>query len=64
MPAAAAWSAADADRIHELVRKMQANEPVPPGQRRLTSPGVTMGGVRRKGLLDIEGDPYRPARSR
>lgn len=48
----------DADRIHELVRKVQANEPVPPAQRRLISPGVTMGGARPKGLLDIDGEQW------
>jgi serine/threonine-protein kinase HipA len=48
----------DADQIHELVRKIQANEPVPPAQRRLISPGVTMGGARPKGLLDIDGEQW------
>lgn len=48
----------DADQIHELVRRIQANEPVPPAQKRLISPGVTMGGARPKGLLDIEGEQW------
>jgi serine/threonine-protein kinase HipA len=43
----------DADRIHELVRRVQANEPVPAAQRRLIAPGVTMGGARPKALLNI-----------
>lgn len=46
---------ADADQIHELIRKVQANEPVPQAQRRLISPGVTMGGARPKALVDIAG---------
>jgi len=45
----------DADQIHELIRKVQANERVPPAQHRLISPGVTMGGARPKALLDIDG---------
>jgi serine/threonine-protein kinase HipA len=45
----------DADQIHELIRKVQANEPVPRAQQRLISPGVTMGGARPKALLNIEG---------
>jgi len=48
----------DADQIHELIRKIQANEPVPPAQKRLISPGVTMGGARPKGLLDIDGEQW------
>mgnify|MGYP006178944951 CR=1 FL=1 len=47
----------DVDQIHELVRKIQANEPVPTAQRRLISPGVTMGGAWPKGLLEIDGEP-------
>jgi len=43
----------DADQIHELIRKVQANEPVPPAQQRLISPGVTLGGARPKALLNI-----------
>ncbi len=44
----------DADLIHELVRKVQANEPVPPAQQRLIAPGVTLGGARPKALLNLE----------
>ncbi len=46
---------ADADRIHELVGKVLANEPVPQAQKRLISPGATMGGARPKGLIDLGG---------
>ena len=49
---------ADADEIHELVRKVQANEPVPEAQKRLISPGVTMGGARPKALLEIAGEQW------
>lgn len=45
----------NADEIQELVRKIQANEPVSEEQKRLISPGVTMGGARPKALLEIGG---------
>jgi serine/threonine-protein kinase HipA len=45
----------DADRIHELIDKVMANEPVPQAQKRLISPGATMGGARPKALVDVEG---------
>ncbi|HUF72361.1 MAG TPA: HipA N-terminal domain-containing protein, partial [Gammaproteobacteria bacterium] len=48
----------EADQIHEIVRKIQANEPVPEAQKRLISPGVTMGGARPKALLEIDGEPW------
>jgi serine/threonine-protein kinase HipA len=48
----------EADQIHELIRKVQENEPVPPEQKRLISPGVTMGGARPKALLNIGGDQW------
>jgi serine/threonine-protein kinase HipA len=48
----------DADTIHELIRKVLANEPVPAAQKRLISPGVTMGGARPKALLDIAGEQW------
>jgi serine/threonine-protein kinase HipA len=43
----------DADQIHELIRKVQDNESIPAEQKRLITPGVTMGGARPKALLDI-----------
>lgn len=49
---------ADADQIHELVQKVLANEPVPQAQKRLISPGVTLGGARPKALLDIDGQQW------
>lgn len=48
----------DADTIHELIRKVQDNEPVPESQKRLISPGVTLGGARPKALLDIAGEQW------
>jgi serine/threonine-protein kinase HipA len=48
----------DADELHELIRKVQNNEPVPPAQRRLISPGASMGGARPKGLIDIAGEQW------
>ncbi len=44
--------------IQELVYKVLANEPVPATQRRLLSPGATMGGARPKALVDIDGEPW------
>jgi serine/threonine-protein kinase HipA len=49
---------ADTDTIHELIRKVQANEPVPEAQKRLISPGVTLGGARPKALIEIAGEQW------
>lgn len=49
---------ADTEAIHELVRKVLANEPIAPEQQRLISPGVTMGGARPKALVTIDGMPW------
>lgn len=49
---------AEANRIHDLVRKVQDNEPIPPELRRLVSPGATMGGARPKALLNLEGEQW------
>jgi serine/threonine-protein kinase HipA len=49
---------ADAETIHEMVRKVLANEPLPAAHRRLLAPGVTMGGARPKALLDIKGEQW------
>jgi serine/threonine-protein kinase HipA len=48
----------DADRIQELVRKIIANEPVPEMQKRLISPGVSLGGAKPKALIDIDGEQW------
>ena len=49
---------AEANQVHDLVRRIQDNEPVPPQLKRLISPGATMGGTRPKALLDIEGEQW------
>jgi serine/threonine-protein kinase HipA len=48
----------EADELHELIRKVQDNEPVPPPQQRLISPGATMGGARPKALIDMAGEQW------
>jgi serine/threonine-protein kinase HipA len=48
----------NADELHELIHKVQHNEPVPPAQQRLIAPGATMGGARPKALIDIAGDQW------
>jgi serine/threonine-protein kinase HipA len=49
---------ADAEVIHELVRKVLANEPIAANLQRLISPGVTLGGARPKALLAIDGEQW------
>ncbi|MGH8295702.1 MAG: type II toxin-antitoxin system HipA family toxin [Steroidobacteraceae bacterium] len=48
----------EADRVHELIRKVQENEPIPPQLRRLILPGATMGGARPKALLAMGGEQW------
>jgi serine/threonine-protein kinase HipA len=48
----------DVAAIHELVRKVLANEPILSAEKRLIAPGVTMGGARPKALLEIEGEQW------
>jgi serine/threonine-protein kinase HipA len=48
----------DADRIHDLVRKVRDNEPIPPELRRLVSPGATLGGARPKALVTMKGEQW------
>jgi len=48
----------EADRIHDLIRKVQDNEPIPGELRRLVSPGATMGGARPKALLEMGGEQW------
>jgi len=45
----------DVEEIHELVRKVLDNEPVPQTKRRLIAPGTTLGGARPKALIEIDG---------
>ena len=49
---------ADTGTIQELVRKVLASEPIPEHEKRLITPGVTMGGARPKALLDIDGEQW------
>ena len=49
---------ADTEAIHELVRKVLDNEPVPESQKRLVSPGVTMGGARPKALIQVDAEEW------
>lgn len=48
----------EADQVHELIRRVQENEPIPPDLKRLVSPGATMGGARPKGLLNMDGEQW------
>lgn len=48
----------EADRIHELIRKVEDNEPIPTELRRLVSPGASMGGARPKALLNMGGEQW------
>jgi serine/threonine-protein kinase HipA len=48
----------DVPAVHELVRKVLDNEPVPAAQKRLISPGATMGGARPKALVAMDGEQW------
>lgn len=48
----------EADQVHELIRKVQENEPIPSDLKRLVSPGATLGGARPKGLLNMDGEQW------
>jgi serine/threonine-protein kinase HipA len=48
----------EADQVHEIIRKVQDNEPIAPDLKRLVSPGATMGGARPKGLLNFGGEQW------
>lgn len=45
----------DVARLHELVQMVLDNEQVPEAEKRLISPGVTMGGAKPKALLQLDG---------
>ncbi len=49
---------ADADAIHELVRKVLANEPIREAEKRLIAPGATLGGARPKALIERDGEQW------
>lgn len=44
--------------MHEVVRKVMANEPVSLLEQRLLRPGVSLGGARPKSLIEIDGEPW------
>ncbi|MEO8487600.1 MAG: HipA domain-containing protein [Betaproteobacteria bacterium] len=48
----------DVEEICEVVRKVEANDPVPEDKRRLIAPGTTLGGARPKALVEIDGLPW------
>ncbi len=48
----------EVDAVHDVVRRVLANEPVDARQKRLIAPGVTMGGARPKALFQFEGDEW------
>ena len=48
----------DAAAIETLVRRVLAGQPVDEQQRRLITPGTTLGGARPKALLDLDGEPW------
>ena len=49
---------ADVDAVHRLVEKVLANEPIADAERRLVSPGATMGGARPKALVELGGQRW------
>ncbi|EQD33996.1 HipA domain protein, partial [mine drainage metagenome] len=48
----------EAEQIYQLVRCIQAGEPVPQALKRLISPGATLGGARPKALLEIDAEQW------
>ncbi|MBS2021749.1 MAG: HipA domain-containing protein, partial [Deltaproteobacteria bacterium] len=48
----------DLARLHELVRKVLHNEPVPELERGLIAPGGTLGGAKPKALLHLDGEQW------
>ena len=48
----------DVETIAEIVRRVLAKEPIDERQKRLITPGVTMGGARPKGLLQLDGEEW------
>jgi serine/threonine-protein kinase HipA len=48
----------DVQAVHDLVRRVEAGEPVEEPLRRLVAPGATLGGARPKALLRIDGVPW------
>lgn len=51
-------SLSEVQAMHDLVRQVEAGEPVAEPLRRLVRPGATLGGARPKALLDIDGEQW------
>lgn len=49
---------ADAQAVQALVQHILRGESVPEAQRRLITPGTTLGGARPKALLELHGHPW------
>jgi serine/threonine-protein kinase HipA len=47
----------DVQTLHDLVRRVEAGEPVDEPLRRLVAPGATLGGAKPKALLSMDGEP-------
>jgi serine/threonine-protein kinase HipA len=48
----------DVPALYELVRRIEAGEPVDEALKRLVAPGTTLGGARPKALIQIDGHPW------
>jgi serine/threonine-protein kinase HipA len=48
----------DVDALHDVVRRILANQPVDERQKRLIAPGVTMGGATPKALFRLDGEEW------
>jgi serine/threonine-protein kinase HipA len=51
-------SLTDVQTLHDLVRRVEAGEPVDEPLRRLVAPGATLGGAKPKALLSMDGAPW------
>ena len=57
-PHAALPTVGDVPALYELVRRIEAGEPVDEALARLITPGTTLGGAQPKALIDIDGQPW------
>ncbi|MFO6418942.1 type II toxin-antitoxin system HipA family toxin [Hylemonella sp. W303a] len=48
----------DVPALYELVRRIEAGEPVDESLQRLVAPGTTLGGARPKAQIEIDGHPW------
>jgi serine/threonine-protein kinase HipA len=49
---------ADVQTVRDLVRQVEAGEPVEESMRRLVAPGATLGGARPKALVNLDGQEW------